>query len=212
VLVDLGGGTPQAFTLQTFGAIDVQLGRGDDFFGLVGNSSIAGKALRVDGSAGGDAILGGPGNDTLTGGPGHDTVDGGLGKDTIFGGGLGNDVVESGPGTFEFLGGGNDVALGTPVGSTRERSFGADNARSPGVIKVLGTDGSNANLDWPPTVNDEAAHLTAARSCRCPGTPIRAEFRRLHSQALSSARVVVVSPDVVISRWSDRVGSSGWVR
>ncbi|QGZ39840.1 serralysin [Pseudoduganella flava] len=75
--------------------------------------STAGRAYRLTGNAGDNAIDGNNGNDTLTGGAGNDTLGGFAGKDSLLGGD-GDDRLEGGSGSDTLDGGaGNDTAVFT---------------------------------------------------------------------------------------------------
>jgi hypothetical protein len=128
--VDIGddGSADQTFDLNTFDAIDVEAGNGNDSVRIdqVNGVFTTSEATRIDGQNGDDTLSGGSGNEVLLGGRGDDTIDGNGGADTALLGqgddtfvwdpGDGSDVVEGGQGsdTLVFNGaGGNEVMAAT---------------------------------------------------------------------------------------------------
>jgi Ca2+-binding RTX toxin-like protein len=128
--VDLGddGSADASFDLNTFRAIDVEAGNGNDTVRIdqVNGVFTTTKATRIDGGNGDDTLIGGSGNEVLVGGRGNDVVDGNGGADTAFLGqgddtfvwdpGDGSDVIEGGKGsdTMVFNGaGGNEIMAAT---------------------------------------------------------------------------------------------------
>jgi hypothetical protein len=111
--VDLGddGSADFSFDLNTFTAIDVKAGNGNDTVRIDQSGGIftTTKATRIDGQGGNDTLIGGSGDEVLVGGKGNDFVDGNGGADTAFLGdgndtfvwdpGDGSDVIEGGKGT-----------------------------------------------------------------------------------------------------------------
>ena len=129
--VDAGDdGTADAtFDLNSFNAIVVKAGRGNDLVRLdtANGAFTTGTPTFVYGGKGDDTLIGGSGNETFFGGSGNDFVDGNGGADTAFLGagddtfvwdpGDGSDVVEGGSGndTHIFNGaGGNEIFEATP--------------------------------------------------------------------------------------------------
>src|SRR4051794_29905409 len=153
LVVDFGNGSlPQSFDRNTFTAVAVFLGRGDDTFTVFSAIPFSDDALTVDGQGGNDAITGGPGNDHLDGGAGIDTIRGGSGDDIISGDG-GDDVVDGGPGTdTELLGAGEDTALWNPGEGSDVVNGGADadtlqfNGSNIGETMSLSANGTRAVL------------------------------------------------------------------
>ena len=130
--VDIGndGTADETFDLNTFDAIDVQAGGGDDTVRIddINGAFTTTKPTRVDGGNGADTLIGGSGAETFVGGNGNDLVDGNGGNDTAFLGrgddtfiwdpGDASDVVEgrSGSDTLVFNGsGGNEIMAATAV-------------------------------------------------------------------------------------------------
>ena len=128
--VDVGddGSADASFDLNTFGAIDVDAGNGNDTVKIdqVNGAFTNSKATRIDGGNGDDTLIGGSGNEVLVGGRGDDVIDGNGGADTAFLGqgddtfvwdpGDGSDVIEGGKGfdTMVFNGaGGNEIMAAT---------------------------------------------------------------------------------------------------
>jgi hypothetical protein len=128
--VDIGddGSADQTFDLNTFDAVDVEAGNGNDTVRIdeVNGNFTKSKTTRIDGQNGDDTLLGGSGNEVLVGGRGDDVIDGNGGTDTAFLGqgddtfvwdpGDGSDVVEGGAGfdTMVFNGnGGNEIMAAT---------------------------------------------------------------------------------------------------
>jgi Ca2+-binding RTX toxin-like protein len=130
LLLDVGadGSAEFRFDRETFAAIDVDAGGGDD-------------AVLVDESAGAFAdealtLSGGSGNDVLSGGSGSDVLDGGDGDDAIDGNGGDDDAA---------LGTGNDrVVWDAADGSDR-----VDDAAGDDVLTVNGTDAGDRFLATP---------------------------------------------------------------
>ena len=128
--VDVGdnGSADFSFDLNTFDAIDVEAGNGNDTVRIDQANGIftTTKATRIDGQNGDDTLIGGSGNEVLVGGRGDDVIDGNAGADTAFLGqgddtfvwdpGDGSDVIEGGKGfdTMVFNGaGGNEIMAAT---------------------------------------------------------------------------------------------------
>ena len=109
LVLDVGGdGTVDAtFDRNTFTAVEVRAGGGDDTVRMVGD--LSDEAITIDGGAGADTLAGGFGQQTLLGGTGNDVVSGGLSEDTAMLGagadrftwnpGDSNDTVEGEGGT-----------------------------------------------------------------------------------------------------------------
>jgi Ca2+-binding RTX toxin-like protein len=131
--VDVGdnGSADFSFDLNTFDAIDVEAGNGNDTIRIDQANGIitTTKATRLDGQNGDDTLIGGSGNEVLVGGRGDDVIDGNAGADTAFLGqgddtfvwdpGDGSDVIEGGAGsdTMVFNGaGGNEIMAATASG------------------------------------------------------------------------------------------------
>ncbi len=129
--VDDDGSAEFTFDLSTFGAIDLDAGRGDDkvLIDDINGAFTTTKATRIDGGDGDDVLLGGRGNEVFVGGRGNDFVDGNGGADTAFLGagddtfvwdpGDGSDIVEGGTGsdTLVFNGAaGNEIMAATANG------------------------------------------------------------------------------------------------
>ena len=140
--VDLGNGTRPRFDRNTFNAISVSLGNGDDAF-TEAAGVFADEALTVDAGQGDDAIVAGDGNDLIFGGSGDDFVDGGKGRDTAFldGGhdtfqwdpGEGSDVVDGGSSTDAL------VFNGAAGAETMSLSANGDQSvflRDPGTVRM----------------------------------------------------------------------------
>ena len=130
--VDVGddGTADETFDLNTFRAIDVEAGNGNDTVTIDQANGIftTSKATRIDGGNGDDTLIGGSGNEIFVGGRGRDLVDGNGGADTAFLGkgndtfvwdpGDGSDVVEgqAGSDTLVFNGsGGNEIMAATAI-------------------------------------------------------------------------------------------------
>jgi hypothetical protein len=125
--VDVGnnGSADSTFDLDTFDAIDVKAGSGNDtvLIDQVNGAFTTTKATRIDGQNGDDTLIGGSGNEVLVGGRGDDFVDGNGGADTAFLGrgddtfvwdpGDASDVVEGGAGfdKMVFNGSGGDEIM-----------------------------------------------------------------------------------------------------
>ena len=105
--VDVGadGTADFSFDRNTFTAIDVRAGDGDDGVRIVQTGgAFADEAVTINGGNGADTLVGGIGQETLVGGSGNDIVSGGDGNDTALLGtgadrftwnpGDDNDVVE----------------------------------------------------------------------------------------------------------------------
>ncbi|HEY7396653.1 MAG TPA: hypothetical protein VH538_00005, partial [Gaiellaceae bacterium] len=114
LVLDVGedGSTDFSFDRNTFTAVDVQAGGGDDEVRVLNSSApLAAGAITINGGAGDDVLLGGNGAETFVGGAGNDFVDGNIGADTAQLGG-GNDTFEWDPGDGSDAvdgQGGNDV-------------------------------------------------------------------------------------------------------
>jgi hypothetical protein len=121
---DADGTADDTFDINTFAAIVVAGGRGNDSIRLdtANGAFTTARPTIVDGGSGDDTLLGGSGNELFFGGRGNDFVDGNGGADTAFLGsgndtfvwdpGDGSDTVEGGPGfdTHVFNGsGGNEI-------------------------------------------------------------------------------------------------------
>jgi len=101
-----------AVRLSGIDLIDVDLGAGDDQFGVVGDLASVTR-LDVDGQDGMDVLSGGNGPDALTGGSGPDVIDGNQGSDVVSAGdgddavqwdpGDGSDAVTGGTGTDRLM-------------------------------------------------------------------------------------------------------------
>jgi hypothetical protein len=117
--VDFGddGTADRNFVRNTFSAITVVLGSGNDTFRVDQvNGAFADEALSVDGGRGDDVMNGGDGAEVFRGGSGDDSVDGNRGDDAAYLGsgqdsfrwdpGDGSDLVEgdSGTDTLDFNG------------------------------------------------------------------------------------------------------------
>jgi Ca2+-binding RTX toxin-like protein len=141
--IDADGTADETFAIDTFAAIVVDGGNGNDVLRLdTSNGAFTtARPTIVDGGAGDDTLVGGSGPERFYGGRGNDFVDGNGGADTAFlGGGNdtfvwdpgdGSDTVEGGYGfdTHVFNGaGGNEVMAATADG--RRVTF----TRSPGGI------------------------------------------------------------------------------
>jgi hypothetical protein len=129
--VDADGTADDTFDINSFGAIVVDAGRGNDFVRLdtANGPFTTAKPTIVVGGSGDDTLLGGSGNELFFGGRGNDFVDGNGGADTAFLGsgndtfvwdpGDGSDTVEGGSGfdTHVFNGsGGNEIFAATANG------------------------------------------------------------------------------------------------
>jgi hypothetical protein len=128
--VDVGddGSAERSFDLNTFDAIDVEAGNGNDTVRIDQTNGIftTTKATRIDGQNGDDTLIGGSGDETLVGGRGDDVIDGNAGADTALLGhgddtfvwdpGDGSDVIEGDKGsdTMVFNGSaGNEIMAAT---------------------------------------------------------------------------------------------------
>ena len=128
--VDVGddGSADRTFDLNTFNAIDVEAGNGNDTVRIddANGAFTTSKATRIDGQNGDDTLIGGSGNEVLVGGRGDDFVDGNGGADTAFLGqgddtfvwdpGDASDVVEGGAGFDRMVfngSGGNEIMAAT---------------------------------------------------------------------------------------------------
>ena len=125
--VDVGdnGSADDSFDLNTFGAIDVEAGNGNDTVRIdqINGAFTTTTPTRIDGQNGDDTLLGGSGAEILIGGRGDDVIDGNGGVDTAFLGkgddtfiwdpGDGSDVVEGGAGfdKMVFNGSGGDEIM-----------------------------------------------------------------------------------------------------
>jgi RTX calcium-binding nonapeptide repeat (4 copies) len=106
------GSDERAFDRNTFTAIAVFLGDGNDQFTMERPSPD--EALTVDAGDGDDVITGGDFNDLLFGGGGNDTINGNPGDDLTFGG-RGDDAVNGGVGhDTAFLNSGDDLFVWNP--------------------------------------------------------------------------------------------------
>jgi hypothetical protein len=116
--VDVGDDNTADFTfgLNTFNAIDVKAGEGDDTIRIdqVNGVFTTTKATRINGQGGDDLIIGGSGAETLVGGRGDDTILGGSGAETLIGG-SGNDLIDGNGGVdTAFMGKGDDTFVWDP--------------------------------------------------------------------------------------------------
>ena len=124
VVVGDDGSVDHSFDLNTFDAIDVRAGGGNDtvLIDQTNGTFTTTETTRIDGQGGNDTLIGGSGNEVFIGGGGNDVVDGNGGTDTAFLGkgddtfvwdpGDGSDVIEGGKGsdTMVFNGaGGNEI-------------------------------------------------------------------------------------------------------
>jgi Ca2+-binding RTX toxin-like protein len=156
------GSADFSFGLDTFNAIDVATGNGDDTVKIdQSNGSFTdSKRTRIYGGNGDDNLNGGSGVETFFGGRGDDVIDGNGGADTAFLGsgddsfvwdpGDGSDIVEgqSGFDTMVFNGnGGNEIMAATANGSrvTFTRNLGTivmdlDSVEGIDVRALGGTD------------------------------------------------------------------------
>jgi Ca2+-binding RTX toxin-like protein len=129
--VDADGTADETFDIDSFAAIVVDAGRGNDVVKLdtANGPFTTAKPTIVAGGSGNDTLLGGSGNELFFGGRGNDFVDGNGGADTAFLGsgndtfvwdpGDGSDTVEGGPGfdTHVFNGSdGNEIFAATAHG------------------------------------------------------------------------------------------------
>jgi RTX calcium-binding nonapeptide repeat (4 copies) len=125
------GSADFSFGLDTFAAIDIAAGNGDDtvLIDQTFGAFTTLKPTRIDGGNGDDNLNGGSGAEFFTGGRGNDVIDGNGGADTAFLGrgndsfvwdpGDGSDIVEgqSGFDTMVFNGaGGNEIMAATADG------------------------------------------------------------------------------------------------
>jgi hypothetical protein len=133
--VDVGddGSADNTFDLNSFQAIDVEAGNGNDAVRIdqVNGAFTTTKVTRIDGQNGDDTLIGGSGNEILVGGRGDDFVDGNGGADTAFldkgddtfvwDPGDGSDVVEGGSGSdaMVFNGSGGDEIMAATANFTR---------------------------------------------------------------------------------------------
>ena len=129
--VDADGSADDEFDINSFGAIVVDGGRGNDFV-LLDTANGAFSTARptiVEGGKGDDILLGGSGNELFLGGRGDDFVDGNGGTDVAFLGegedsfvwdpGDGSDTIDGGSGrdTHVFNGAaGNEIMAATADG------------------------------------------------------------------------------------------------
>ena len=99
--VDFGddGSADHSFAVDTFRAIDVDAGAGNDLVRIdqVNGAFTTTKATRIDGGNGDDTLIGGSGAEVFIGGNGDDFVDGNAGVDSAFLG-RGDDVFVWDPG------------------------------------------------------------------------------------------------------------------
>ena len=136
--VDVGedGTTDFAFDRNTFNAINVQGGGGNDEIRIdQSGGSFADDAVTLDGGAGNDTLIDGDGNDTLIGGSGNDQIIGGRGSDTALLGsgddtftwnpGDGSDTVEGqgGHDTMQFNGSNAAEHIDVSANGSRVRLF-----------------------------------------------------------------------------------------
>jgi Ca2+-binding RTX toxin-like protein len=113
--VDVGedGSTDFSFDRNTFTAIVVNAGAGDDEIRIDQSGGLfTDEAVTLNGGDGNDTIIDGNGNDKLIGGAGNDFVDGNIGSDVVSLG-TGNDVFEWDPGDGSDVieGGGDDDTI-----------------------------------------------------------------------------------------------------
>jgi len=183
--VDLGGGSvPILFDRNTFSAISVQLGSGDDSFGVIPDGGFfdTPDPISVDGGAGNDVLVGSFGDDTLSGGAGDDDIRGSDGDDLILGG-SGDDTVNGNRGNdTEILGAGNDTALWAPGEGSDAVDGGAGSDR-------LNFAGSNAAENVRLTAS--GSHAVFIRDVAA----IRMDLNRVEGfgfQALGSADTITI--------------------
>jgi Ca2+-binding RTX toxin-like protein len=133
--LDVGGdGADFSFNRNTFTAINVDAGRGDDVVRIdQSNGSFPDEAVTMNGGAGEDALLGGSGAETLIGGAGNDVTIGGDADDRLFGGegddrfqwnpGDDSDQVEGerGDDLLDFNGSGANETIGVSANGVRVR-------------------------------------------------------------------------------------------
>lgn len=106
--VDVGddGSADHTFGLDTFRAIEIEAGNGNDSVRIdqINGAFTSAKATRINGGNGDDTLIGGSGAEVLSGGNGDDVVDGNGGADTgilgrgddifVWDPGDGSDIVE----------------------------------------------------------------------------------------------------------------------
>ncbi|HEY1369288.1 MAG TPA: hypothetical protein VGF23_19340, partial [Gaiellaceae bacterium] len=113
VVLDVGedGTADFSFDRNTFNAIAVQAGGGDDEVRVLNSNALAEEDITINGGAGNDTLIGGAGAETFIGGAGDDFVDGNIGADTAqLGGGADTFQWDPGDGSDVVDGqGGNDV-------------------------------------------------------------------------------------------------------
>jgi hypothetical protein len=119
------------FDRNTFTAIEVRAGGGDDTVRIVG--SLADEAITIDGGAGADTLAGGFGQQTLIGGTGNDVVSGGGSEDTAMLG-AGTDRFTWNPGdgddTVEGEGGSDSLDFnGSNIGEVIDITANGSRAR-----------------------------------------------------------------------------------
>jgi hypothetical protein len=116
----------------------VELGAGDDGFGILNQLSVALGELVVDGGDGSDALIGdhvADRSETLIGGAGADRLDG-MGGDDVLRGGPGDDVLDGKGGNDQVFGeDGNDELAG-------------DGQAAPGADVIDGGAGSDLLKDY----------------------------------------------------------------
>ena len=113
--VDVGadGTADDSFDRNTFTAIDVTAGGGDDEVRIdQSGGAFTDEALTINGGSGDDTLRGGSGAEALLGGTGNDLVDGNQGADlALLGGGTDTFVWDPGDGSDTVDGEGGDDAL-----------------------------------------------------------------------------------------------------
>jgi hypothetical protein len=118
--------------------VRVELGAGNDRFGILNELSVALAELVVDGGEGSDSLTGDhvvARSETLLGGPGDDRLDG-MGGDDVLHGGPGSDVLNGNAG--------NDVVLG----EDGDDELSGDGQAAPGADVVDGGAGTDKLDDY----------------------------------------------------------------
>lgn len=118
--------------------VRVELGAGDDRFGILNQLSTSLGELVVDGGDGSDSLTGDHVTaraETLLGGPGADRLDG-MGGDDVLRGGPGDDVLDGSAGS--------DVVLG----EDGDDELSGDGQAAPGADRVDGGAGSDKLVDY----------------------------------------------------------------
>ncbi len=144
LVLDVGGDNTidQTFDRNTFTAVEVRAGAGDDTVRMVGD--LADEAITIDGGGGNDTLAGGFGDQTLIGGSGDDVVDGNLGADVAqLGTGADTFVWDPGDGSDTVEGGGGSDALnfhGSNIGEIIDITANADRVRFQRNIASISLD------------------------------------------------------------------------